>query len=310
MKESFFIEKLISVVIPMHNEEGNVKLVYEETKAVLEEIKGQKGYSYEIIFVNDGSTDRTLELLKEIKREDPYVRILNMDGNRGEAAALSAGFYHARGIYILTMDGDGQNNPSYFKEILKKLEEGYKVVTGYRLKRKEPWLTRKLPSFIANRLIAFVTGLKVRDNGCSLKGYKAEIPKKLQIPHGFHRFLPALFGVKNEEVCEIPVVDRKRYAGKSHYGLKRTFEVIRELMTIKFVLRNAKFYEKFLKVCFLVNLFLFLGATTFLTFSPSFTTFLVSTISLGTLGITYLIWKNLKRFNSAQELGVFKVEEL
>lgn len=310
MRESFFIEKLISVVIPMHNEEGNVRLVYKETKAVLEEIKGQKGYSYEIIFVNDGSTDKTLELLKEIKKEDPYVRILDMDRNRGEAAALSAGFYHARGIYIFTMDGDGQNNPDYFKEILKKLEEGYKVVTGYRLKRKEPWLTRKLPSFIANRLIAFVTGLKVRDNGCSLKGYKAEVPKKLQIPHGFHRFLPALFGVKNEEVYEIPVFDRKRYAGKSHYGLKRTFEVIRELLTIRFVLRDSKFYEKLFKVCFIINISLFFGATTFSVFSSSFTSFLVSIISLGTSGITYLIWKNLKRFNLAQKFGVFKVEEL
>lgn len=306
----FSEKKLISVVIPMHNEEGNVELVYQETKAVLEEIKTQKGYLYEIIFVNDGSTDRTLDILKKLKEKDPCLRILNMDKNRGEAAALSAGFYYAKGTYIFTMDGDGQNNPVYFKEILNKLEEGYKVVTGYRVKRKEPFLTRKLPSFIANRLISLVTGLKVRDNGCSLKGYVSHIPKKFQIPHGFHRFLPALFGVKNEEVYEIPVLDRKRYSGRSHYGLKRIFEVIRELLTIRFVLKNAEFYEKVFKVCLLINVLLFCGTLVFFIVFPSVTSYFFILLLAGISGITYLIWKNLKRFNLAQKTGVFKVEEL
>ncbi|MFN4132668.1 MAG: glycosyltransferase family 2 protein, partial [Caldimicrobium sp.] len=162
------MEKLISIIIPMYNEEGNVRFVYSETKKVCEEIKGERGYEYEIIFVNDGSSDNTLNLLKEIKAKDPQVRVLNMDKNRGEAAALSAGFAFAKGQYIFTMDGDGQNDPRYFKELLEKLEEGYKVATGYRVKRKEPFFTRRVPSFIANHIIAFVTGLKVRDNGCSL----------------------------------------------------------------------------------------------------------------------------------------------
>ncbi len=301
-------EKLISVVIPMHNEEGNVPLVYKEVKTVLEEIKAQKGYNYEIIFVNDGSTDRTLELLLTIKKEDSTLRILNMDRNRGEAAGLTAGFQYAKGFFIFTMDGDGQNDPQYFKKFLEKLEEGYKVVTGCRLKRKEPLLTRKIPSFIANRLIAFITGLKVRDNGCSLKGYYYEIPKKLQIPHGFHRFLPALFGVKNKEVLEIPVLDRKRFWGKTHYGFKRTFEVLRELITFPF-LKKAKFFEKFFKIWAILHLFAG-GLLLFLSSSlSSLTFFLLLALLLG-VSISYVIYKNLKRFNLAQKEGVFKVEEL
>uniref|UniRef100_A0A832LV65 Glycosyltransferase n=1 Tax=Caldimicrobium thiodismutans TaxID=1653476 RepID=A0A832LV65_9BACT len=301
--------KLISIVIPMHNEEGNVKLVYEETKAVCEEIKREKGYDYEIVFVNDGSTDHTLELLKEIKAKDPKVRLLSMDRNRGEAAGLTAGFQLARGRYIFTMDGDGQNDPRYFRELLEKLEEGFLVATGYRVKRKEPLFTRKIPSFIANRIIALVTGLKVRDNGCSLKGYRADIPRRYQIPHGFHRFLPALFGVKNSEVVEIPVLDRKRHWGRSHYGLKRTFEVLRELITFPF-LKRAPFYEKFFKIWAFLHL---IGATPllfYLLLAPSlWGLFLEGALLLGA-GVSYLIYKNLKRFNVAQREGVFKVEEL
>ena len=310
MERMLMKEKLISVVIPVHNEEGNIKLVYRETKKVMEEIKQEKGYEYEIIFVNDGSTDRTLEILRNLKTQDKNLRILNMDRNRGEAAGLTAGFRFAKGIYIFTMDGDGQNDPKYFKEFLLKLEKGYKVVTGYRVKRKEPLLTRKIPSRIANKLISVVTGLKVRDNGCSLKGYLAEIPKKVQIPHGFHRFLPALFGVRNEEVLEIPVLDRKRYWGKSHYGLKRTFEVLRDLITFPFIMKKPLFFEKFFKcgflICFSAGLLVILWI--FLKFS--FIKVFLELIFLSAAGISFLIYKNLKRFNKAQREGVFIVEEL
>jgi len=300
---------LISIVIPMHNEEGNVELVYRETKAVCEAIRIEKGYDYEIIFVNDGSTDRTLELLKEIKARDEKVRILNMDRNRGEAAGLTAGFQHARGKFIFTMDGDGQNDPRYIKELLAKLEEGYKVATGYRLKRKEPLFTRKIPSFIANRLIALVTGLKVRDNGCSLKGYVAEVPKRLQIPHGFHRFLPALFGVKSEEVIEIPVLDRKRHWGRSHYGLKRTFEVLRELLTFPF-LRRSEFFERFFKFWGILHFVLAIPFGIWFILKPGLLKGLFFlTLLVGAL-VSLVIYKNLKRFNLAQKEGVFKVVEL
>lgn len=302
--------KKVSLIIPVHNEEKNVPVVYREAKEVLEELSNQ-GYTYEILFINDGSSDNTLEVLKSIKKTDPFLRILNMDRNRGQAAGLSAGFHYATGDIIVTMDGDGQNDPKYIKDLIKKLEEGYKVVTGYRIKRKEPFLTRILPSRIANWLISLITGLKVRDNGCSLKAYISFIPKKFQIPHGFHRFIPALFGVKNEEVCEIPVIDRPRLYGKTHYGLKRTFEVIRELLTIPFVLKDPVKFENIFKNLFYLSLiFLLIGFSLILVLD--FSAFLVFIEGIFSIlsGLSFTIWKNLERFNKAQKEGVFKVEEI
>jgi len=300
--------KKISLVIPVHNEEKNIPIVYREIKAVLEELSQDKNYTYEIIFVNDGSSDNTLEVLKNFKKSDSFLRILNMDKNRGQSAGLTAGFYYAKGDIVVTMDGDGQNDPQYIKDLIKKIEEGYQVVTGYRIKRKEPFLTRILPSRIANWLISLITGLKVRDNGCSLKAYISPIPKKFQIPRGFHRFLPALFGVKNEEVCEIPVIDRPRFYGKTHYNLKRTFEVIRDLLTIPFILKDPIKFEKIFKYLFILFFVILLFLFLYLNFS--FLWILIESFFLILSGFSYIIWKNLKRFNKAQKEGVFKVEEI
>ena len=300
--------KKISLIIPVHNEEKNIPIVYKEIKAVLEELSQEKNYTYEIIFVNDGSSDNTLEVLKNFKKSDSFLRILNMDKNRGQSAGLTAGFYYARGDIVVTMDGDGQNDPQYIKDLIKKIEEGYQVVTGYRIKRKEPFLTRILPSRIANWLISLITGLKVRDNGCSLKAYISPIPKKFQIPRGFHRFLPALFGVKNEEVCEIPVIDRPRFYGKTHYNLKRTFEVIRDLLTIPFILKDPIKFEKIFKYLFILFFVILLFLFLYLNFS--FLWILIESLFLILSGFSYIIWKNLKRFNKAQKEGVFKVEEI
>jgi len=299
----------VSVVIPVHNEEKNIPIVYKETKEVLEALAQTKAYSYEIIFVNDGSSDNSLNILKNLKKSDPFLRILNMDKNRGEAAALTAGFYHATGNIIVSMDGDGQNDPKYIKDLIENIEKGYKVVTGYRLKRKEPFLTRILPSRIANWIISKITGLKVRDNGCSLKAYLSPIPKKYQIPHGFHRFLPALFGVKNNDVCEIPIIDRPRLYGKSHYNLKRTFEVIRDLLTIPFILKNPQKYEKFWKYSFYFFLTLSVLNPIAATLSSSKLWLLEIPLSFLT-ALSFIIQKNLNRFNKAQINGVFKVEEI
>ena len=300
--------KKISLVIPVHNEEKNIPIIYKEIKAVLEELSQNKNYTYEIIFVNDGSSDNTLEVLKNFKKSDSFLRILNMDKNRGQSAGLTAGFYYAKGDIVVTMDGDGQNDPQYIKDLIKKIEEGYQVVTGYRIKRKEPFLTRILPSRIANWLISLITGLKVRDNGCSLKAYISPIPKKFQIPRGFHRFLPALFGVKNEEVCEIPVIDRPRFYGKTHYNLKRTFEVIRDLLTIPFILKDPIKFEKIFKYLFILFFVILLFLFLYLNFS--FLWILIKSFFLILSGFSYIIWKNLKRFNKAQKEGVFKVEEI
>lgn len=302
----------ISLIIPVHNEEKNIPIVYEEAKKILDELYQTKGYTYEILFINDGSNDNTLKVLKKLKSLDPFLRILNMDKNRGQAAALSAGFYHAKGDIIVTMDGDGQNDPKYIKELIKKIEEGYKVVTGYRVKRKAPFFTKILPSRVANWLISLVTGLKVKDNGCSLKAYLSPIPKKFQLPQGFHRFIPAIFGVKNEEVCEIMVIDRPRFYGKTHYNLKRTFEVIRELLTIKFILRDPIKFEKIFKYLFYFNFCFFLISLVFICLSKLsfFKKTIIECFFLSFLGFSYIVWKNLKRFNKAQKEGVFKVEEI
>jgi glycosyltransferase involved in cell wall biosynthesis len=164
---------MISLVIPVHNEEGNIEPLYREIKTVMDSL----GEEYEILYVNDGSTDASGEILARIKAQDPRVRVLEMDRNRGEAAALTAGFHHARGEMVVSMDGDGQNDPSYIPRLLEKLKEGYKAVSGWREKRKEPYFTRVLPSRVANWLIGMVTGVKVHDNGCSLKAYRAEVVK-------------------------------------------------------------------------------------------------------------------------------------
>lgn len=295
---------MISVVIPVHNEEKNIEPLYEEILAALEPL----GEPFEIIYVNDGSTDGTGEVLRKLKARDSRVRVLEMDRNRGEAAALTAGFFNARGEIVVSMDGDGQNDPAYIPDLLRKLREGYAVVSGWRMKRKEPLITRKIPSFVANRLIGLITGIRVHDNGCSLKAYRAEIVKRIQIPHGFHRFIPAVFGVKNSEVAEVKIIDRPRRFGRTHYGLKRTFEVLRELLTIRLVLKNRKRNEKGLTI---LTAFLFLGTGVSLVLSLLDRISLLYPTLLSTASvISLLTLRNLRRFNKAQEEGVFKIREL
>ena len=292
---------MISVVIPVHNEEKNIEPLYAELVSALESL----GEPFEIIYVNDGSTDGTGEVLRRLKSRDSRVRVLEMDRNRGEAAALTAGFFHARGEIVVSMDGDGQNDPAYIPEMVQKLREGgYKVVSGWRMKRKEPLLTRRLPSWIANRSIGLVTGVRVHDNGCSLKVYRAEVVKRVQIPHGFHRFIPAIFGVKNHEVAEVRIVDRPRRFGRTHYGLKRTFEVLRELLTIRFVLGKARRKEKGLKIFIWAALIFSITAFTV------FSSMVFSILGLVSAGIAFLIYRNLKRFNHSQRSGTFRVREV
>ena len=291
---------MISVVIPVHNEEKNIEPLYQELIPALESLREE----FEIIYVNDGSTDNTNEVLLNLKKKDPRVRVLDMDRNRGEAAALTAGFAHAKGEIVISMDGDGQNDPAYIPEMVRILKEGnYKVVSGWRMKRKEPLITRQIPSWIANRIIGLITGVRVHDNGCSLKAYRAEVVKRVQIPHGFHRFIPAVFGVKNHEVTEIRVVDRPRRFGKSHYGLKRTFEVLRELLTIRFVLSDPEKNQKRLKFSAVLLSAVFLLC---LVLGKPIPTLIAAVI----LALNLIACRNLERFNKAQKEGVFRVKEL
>lgn len=294
----------LSVVIPVHNEEGNIKMLYEELKGVLDSLR----LTYEVVFVNDGSTDATSEILQEIQRRDVTVRVVELDGNFGEAAALSAGYLFSRGEWIVTMDGDGQNDPRDIPKVLNLLERGYKAVSGWRKKRQEPFFTRVLPSRVANWLISKVTGCKVHDTGCGLKGYRAEVVKGFQIPHGFHRFLPALFGLKSDDVGEVIVNDRKRGAGRSHYGLKRTWEVIRELLTIKFVLWGPERWHRKLEKAEkgLLALALLFGITALVW--PFWPLFLLFLLSCSLLAVFHVVVRNLERFLKVKSQGAFKVK--
>src|SRR5213078_3231725 len=205
-----------------YDEEENVAPLHAE----LARIACDLGRPYEILFVNDGSGDGTLARLELLAAADPHVRIVDLDGNFGEAAALSAGFAHARGAVVVTLDGDGQNDPADIPRLLARLGPELDVVSGRRYQRKERFLTRVLPSRVANWLIVRATGVPVYDCGCGLKVYRREVVARAQLPRGMNRFLPAILGVDPSRVGEVWVNDRERGAGGSHYGLSRTFAVL------------------------------------------------------------------------------------
>jgi glycosyltransferase involved in cell wall biosynthesis len=227
----------ISIVAPLHNEEDNVGPLFEAIVAQFEPL----ARPFEVILVDDGSDDGTVQRLAEISGRDPRLRAIHLDGAFGQAAALCAGFDAARGALILTLDGDLQNDPADLPRLLRLLETGgYRAVSGWRSKRQESFATRVLPSLIANRIISRVTGLAARDNGCGLKAYRAEVVKGIYLPHGMHRFAPAVFGVRPGGFAELEVRDRRRRAGRSHYGLSRVFPVVRDLLTIPYILRAPR----------------------------------------------------------------------
>lgn len=221
----------LSVVIPAYNEEENIPLLYKNLKRVLEEI----GKSYEIIFVDDGSKDATWERLKEIAQEDKRVKLIRFRKNYGQTAAMYAGFQHAMGQVVITMDADLQNDPEDIPRLLKKLEEGYDIVSGWRKDRKDPFISRKLPSMIANWIISKTTGVELHDYGCTLKAYKSDIVKRLELYGDMHRFLPALTKKFGAKITEIPVKHHPRIYGKSKYGIGRTIRVILDIFLVKFL---------------------------------------------------------------------------
>ncbi len=222
----------LSIVIPIYNEEENLPILYEKLKSVLDNL----GKSYEIIFVNDGSTDRSWEIIKEFAEKDKHVVGVNFRKNFGQTAAMSAGFQIARGDVIITMDGDLQNDPEDIPKLLEVLNQGYDIVSGWRKDRKDTFLTRTLPSKIANWLISKTTGVYLHDYGCSLKAYRSEVAKRLDYYGEMHRFLPALAKSVGAKITEIPVKHHPRIYGKSKYGISRTFKVILDLFLVKFLL--------------------------------------------------------------------------
>jgi len=224
----------ISVVIPLRDEEDNVVPLHGELTDVLDQI----GVSYEVILVDDGSADRTFDRLAEIQRRDPKVRLIRFTRNFGQTAAFAAGFAEARGQYIVTLDGDLQNDPRDIPEMLV-LARRKDIVSGWRRKRKDNFFTRYVPSALANWLLGIVTGVRLHDNGCSLKIYRAQVIKPLKLRPGMHRYFPALASQLGGRVAEVEVNHRPRQHGRSKYNLSRTFTVVSDLFQLRRLMREA-----------------------------------------------------------------------
>jgi glycosyltransferase involved in cell wall biosynthesis len=221
-----------SIVVPFHNEEENVTALYDRLKAVMEHV----GESFEAVFVDDGSRDRTYRLLEEIAAVDSRVLVIKLRRNFGQTSALAAGFDHAQGEVILAMDGDLQHDPAEIPEFLSKIEEGYDVVSGWRVERQDG-LLRTFPSRCANWLMAKLSGVDIHDFGTTFKAYRREVIQNIPLYGEMHRFIPALASWYGASICEIPIKNVNREKGKSHYGIGRTFRVFFDLMTIRFLLK-------------------------------------------------------------------------
>ncbi len=220
----------ISIVIPMYNEEGIVEELYSRLKKAMLGC----GKHYELIFVEDGSTDKTYEKLKEIQKNDHNMVVIKLRGNFGQTAALAAGFDHAEGEIIIAMDGDLQHLPEDIPKFLKKIDEGYDIVSGWREDRKDPYLSRKLPSKIANWLMARMSGIKLHDFGTTFKAYRKEIIKDIRLYGQFHRFIPVLASRMKASVAELPIENIRQAHRKSHYNITRTFTVLFDLIRLNF----------------------------------------------------------------------------
>jgi glycosyltransferase involved in cell wall biosynthesis len=221
----------ISVFLPVFNEEPNLRPLHEKMQAALAEL----GLAAEVIYVDDGSSDGSLAVLREIASEDPRVRVISLRRNYGQTAAMSAGIDAARGRVLVPMDADLQNDPADIRRLLAKLEEGFDVVSGWRKNRQDKAVTRKLPSMIANRIISWIGGVPLHDYGCSLKAYRRDVLKDVKLYGEMHRFIPIYASWAGARVTEIPVEHYARTMGKSKYGLSRTLKVVYDLVTIKFM---------------------------------------------------------------------------
>jgi glycosyltransferase involved in cell wall biosynthesis len=225
----------LSVVIPIYNEEQSIEPLYKSLKRVLESL----GQSYEIVAVDDGSSDGSFEVLKGLHLGDPTLKVIRLRRNFGQAAAFAAGFDRAVGETVVSMDADLQFDPEDIRKLLDKIAEGYDIASGWRVDRREAFLTRRLPSMVANWLISRITGVRLHDYGCSLKAYRSEVIRNVQLYGELHRFIPALASSIGVRLAEVPVSHYPRRYGKSKYDLSRTLTVILDLLTVKFLLSYA-----------------------------------------------------------------------
>lgn len=226
--------KKISIVVPFHNEEQNVPVLYQEIVEVMAGITPD----YEMVFVDDKSTDRTADVLLDLVRRDPRVVCVKLRRNHGQTGALAAGFDYAAGAFVIPMDGDLQHDPADIPDMLHFVMDGdYDIASGWRKERIDPFLSRKLPSRVANWLMAKLSGLHIHDFGTTFKVYRREILENINLYGDLHRFIPALALAYGARIVEVPITSRKRKYGKSHYNLKRTFRVFFDLITIRFISR-------------------------------------------------------------------------
>jgi glycosyltransferase involved in cell wall biosynthesis len=223
----------LSIVVPFYNEEGNVTELYGRLHSVMEDI----GWEYQLIFVDDGSTDHTYKLLNEIADIDPLVTVIRLRRNFGQTGALAAGFAHSKGEYVIAMDGDLQHDPAEIPVFLKKVAEGYDIVSGWRSNRVDNLWLRRIPSRCANWLMAKLSGVEIHDFGTTFKAYRGDLLRQLPLYGEMHRFIPAIASAYGASICEVPIHNNHRTQGISHYGISRTFRVLFDLITIRFLLR-------------------------------------------------------------------------
>jgi len=229
--------KKVSIIIPVYNEEGNIPLLVSQLNSLKKVIPQE---DMEIIFIDDGSDDKTFEVLKSLREKGEDIVIIRFKRNFGQTSAIAAGLEYAKGDIVITMDGDLQNDPQDIPFLISQLEEGYDVVSGWRKERKDSFWSRKLPSYLANLLISWYTGVKLHDYGCTLKAYRRDLVKDLTLYGELHRFIPALMSWKGARIKEVPVRHHPRKSGKSKYGLRRIVNVILDLLTVKFLLASSK----------------------------------------------------------------------
>ncbi|MBW3003605.1 glycosyltransferase family 2 protein [Candidatus Woesearchaeota archaeon] len=220
----------ISIIIPVYNEEKNLVALYNQIVAVLKRIRT----SYEIIFIDDGSRDKTVQVLRKMKQKDPNIKVIQHRKNFGKAVALQLGFNHCKGDFVFTMDGDLQDDPREFPRFLEKINKGYDLVSGWKFKRHDP-LSKTIPSKFFNWLTAVVTGVKIHDSNCGFKCYRKEVVKNVEVYGELHRYIPALAHWKGYKVGEIKVRHHPRFRGKSKYGFSRLFKGFFDLMTVGFL---------------------------------------------------------------------------
>ncbi|MDD2320183.1 MAG: glycosyltransferase family 2 protein [Geobacteraceae bacterium] len=307
----------LSIVVPIFNEEENVSELHRQVVAALETCRIQ----FELILVDDGSTDGSLGLLREIAAGDSRVKVISFRRNFGQTAAMAAGFDAATGRVVVPLDGDLQNDPADIPKLLAKIDEGFDVVSGWRKDRKDAFLNRTLPSILANRFISGMTGIRLHDYGCTLKAYRREVLDGINLYGEMHRFVPALVSQFGARVTEIPVGHRPRLHGTSKYGISRTMRVILDLFTVKFLLnystRPIQLFGR-LGIYTLFAAFLTGGATVYMKFfqntSMNRNPLLLLTAFLLFMGVQFIVLGllgelNARTYYEAQGKPIYVVKE-